>query len=214
MVSHFYSASEGRHIRTTIRVNIPMDRYNGLLGRCEAWRGEYDILKNSSVIGDPESRNSIEISCETLQAEMLLELARRIYPAAAPYIEESIHLARRAGAPALGGPQGASSNGLVKLRDHPLLSLHGTPNWPPMWSKTNKSGNKTITGELGILRQVNRTAKSTKRCYLTIEHERERYLGILVFNNPASCAKISAVLENHIGRSIKEIGDLALSSTL
>jgi hypothetical protein len=202
MVSHFYSASGGTHVQTTLRINIPIEHYEGLLVRCEAWRGEYDVLKNRAIVCDAEDRSSMVITCEALQATMLLELASGVYPAAAPHIEESIHLAKR------------SDGRLVKFRDHPLISYRGTPSWPPVWSKAGKDGNKTVTGEVGILRQVNHNAKLSKRCYLVIEWEGVRYLGILLFDNTAFSAVISTLLKSHIGRSIKGIAELDLPSTL
>jgi hypothetical protein len=77
-----------------IFVDIPIDHYNGLLRKCEPWRGEFDILKNAVITHDLDGEDTAEFLCNTMQAELLRELAVRIYPLATLYIEESITAAR------------------------------------------------------------------------------------------------------------------------
>jgi hypothetical protein len=45
------------------------------------------------------------------------------------------------------------------LRDHPLMSRHGVPNWPPVWTWVNGPAvdgpeNESLRGEVGILKWV------------------------------------------------------------
>jgi hypothetical protein len=61
---------------------------------CPVTSGQYSTLKNGVVINDPQYGKAIEILCEAVHARVLLGLAKVIYPDAAPYIEESIRLAR------------------------------------------------------------------------------------------------------------------------
>ena len=77
-----------------ILVIIPGDVYDGFLDTCPVTSGQYQTLKNGVVINDPQYGKAIEILCEPIYARVLLGLARAIYPDAAPYIEESIRLAR------------------------------------------------------------------------------------------------------------------------
>ena len=72
-----------------------------------------------------------------------------------------------------------------------------------------------LRGEIGVLTHVvpSKTEPHT-RCYLLIDFKDERYMGTLLFDNAAFCCQVSNLLENHIGKLIKEIGDLDLSYTL
>jgi hypothetical protein len=77
-----------------ILIDIPIDHYNGLLRRCEPWRGEFDILKNAVITHDADGEDTAEFLCKPMQADLLRELAVRIYPLATVYIEDSIKAAR------------------------------------------------------------------------------------------------------------------------
>jgi hypothetical protein len=208
MVSHFYSAAEGVQASTTVQINLPLPQYEGLLGQCESWRGETQLLENGVMRLDGEGRSYVEITCDRFQAKMLLELASAAYPEAAPDIERSLSMVVQAepAAGSLSEPDRHSKR-LVKFRDHPLISYRGTPSWPPVWSKAGIDGNKTVTGEIGILRQVNHNAKLSKKCYLVIERDGVRYLGVLQFDNTAFGARICDFLRSNIGRHVKDIAD-------
>jgi hypothetical protein len=47
-----------------------------------------------------------------------------------------------------------------------------------------------------------------------IDHEKERYVGALLFDDIAICRQIALILKTHTGRPIREIGDLDISHTL
>jgi hypothetical protein len=51
-------------------------------------------------------------------------------------------------------------------------------------------------------------------CYLSMEFDGERYMGALLFDDAAFCWEVFVLLRQHLGRSIKEIGDFDLSYTL
>jgi hypothetical protein len=106
------------------------------------------------------------------------------------------------------------------LRDHPLMSRHGVPNWPPVWTWVNGPEvdgpeNKFPRGEIGILKWVGLSAlQPPNRCYLYIDHEQSSYLGCLLFDDSAFCRHLAKLLESYCNRPIAEIGSLDLSHTL
>jgi hypothetical protein len=72
------------------------------------------------------------------------------------------------------------------LRDHPLMSRHGVPNWPPVWTWVNGpevERPELLRGEVGILKWIGLSAmQPPDRCYLYIDHEQSSYLGCLLFD--------------------------------
>ena len=111
-------------------------------------------------------------------------------------------------------PRASSCRSFVELRDHPSMQYRGMRNWPPVWTQAGTTGNKSARGEIGVLKQVNGDRRSTQRFYLVIEHEGERYVGALLFDDTAFGWFISKVLRSHIGWPIKNIGALDLSFSL
>ena len=103
----------------------------------------------------------------------------------------------------------------MKLRAHPLMSYNGFPSWPPVWIKGGIDWEvKKLTGEVGVLRDVLRHDKLPNKCFLVIEHESERWMGCLVVGDGTFCNQIVDLLKLHVGRSMKEIGELDLSFSL
>jgi len=103
----------------------------------------------------------------------------------------------------------------MKLRDHPLVNYRGARNWPPVWTIARNGIFKTVKGEVGVLRYVY-TAEGgiSNKCFLLIHYQSEAYTGCMIFQDYSFCTQIAQFLRDHIGRPIKEIGDLDLSSTL
>jgi hypothetical protein len=100
------------------------------------------------------------------------------------------------------------------LRVHPLMSRHGVPNWPPVWTWTDGREDKRPRGEIGILKAVFLSnVKPADRCFLYIDHEGSLYLGGLLFDDYAFCQRIAALLQFCCNRSIAEIGSMDLSSS-
>jgi hypothetical protein len=102
----------------------------------------------------------------------------------------------------------------MQLRYHPLMSRYGTRNWPPMWITTRNDPNDKPTGEVGTLSEVLMNRLLNDKLFLVIEHEAQRYMGALTFDDPAFCGEIYRLLQGKVGLSIREIGDLDLSHTL
>jgi hypothetical protein len=104
---------------------------------------------------------------------------------------------------------------LVRLRNHPLMSYHGLPNWPPVWTWMGGTENKRPKGEIGILKEVKVSGiEPANRIFLYIEYEKESYIGCLLFDNPPFCLQIAKLLQDWCGRALGEIGGLELSFTL
>lgn len=103
---------------------------------------------------------------------------------------------------------------VVELRDHPSMQYRGERSWPPIWIQSGTGGNKTARGELGMLKQLNGDNRSSQKFYLVIEHEGERYIGTLRFDDAVFGWFISKVLRSHIGWGIEDIGSLDLSFSL
>ena len=58
------------------------------------------------------------------------------------------------------------------IRDHPLMSRRGIPNWPPVWTWTDGLENAHAKGEVGILKAVTLSnIGSPYKCYLHIYYE-------------------------------------------
>jgi hypothetical protein len=100
----------------------------------------------------------------------------------------------------------------VKLRDHPLMSYRGIPNWPPVWTQMRIGGVKIMKGEVGVLIYVH-AGGASNTCYLVIEHENQNYSGSLVFDDGPFCRQMVDLLQQYCGRSVKEIGDLQVNFT-
>jgi hypothetical protein len=102
----------------------------------------------------------------------------------------------------------------MKLRDHPLMSYRGIPNWPPVWTRTERQVVKTLKGEVGLLTYVHSNPMVSSKCYLVIEYEDETYVGTLIFDTHDFCKLVSQLLTFNLRRPIREIGDLDLSHLL
>jgi len=92
------------------------------------------------------------------------------------------------------------------------MSFHGVSNWPPVWVHSRSDGQMQVNGEFGVLKYVHASNRLSNKCYLVIEHENTQYVGCLIFNDAGFCYQVANMLRTHLGHSIKEIGDLDLSS--
>jgi len=198
-----------------VLIEMPVAIYQTFLGRCPSLSREYDLLKNFIVSRAPLSvrlGNVVECLCELDDAKLLLTRAKVSYPLASSYIETGIRLAQK--------PFDASQieyrKTAVQLRDHPQMNFAGYANWPPIW--VSGAGSKTYKknlGEVGTLIGVILNEVAPDKLFLRMEIKSEqRYMGCLAFNDPVFCRQLYIFLQDHIGKSIKEIGDLDLSYTL
>jgi hypothetical protein len=103
----------------------------------------------------------------------------------------------------------------MQLRDHPLMSYRGVPNWPPVWTLRNVGTVNTLKGEVGVLKYVDYDHdRNSNKCFLVIDHQSSLYTGCLIYQDRSFCNQIAHVMRTRIGRSIKEIGNIDLSYTL
>lgn len=94
----------------------------------------------------------------------------------------------------------------MELRNHPLMSFRGRPNWPPEWIQSPTQNGDTATGEVGILEEVYYpSVLDPSRCYVTITHRGRAYFGVLRFDDTEFCQKISELLLQNLTREIEEI---------
>ena len=95
------------------------------------------------------------------------------------------------------------------------MNFAGYANWPPIWvsGAGSKSYQKNL-GEVGTLIGVILNEAAPDRLFLRREIKTEQYMGCLAFNDHVFCRQLYIFLQGHIGKSIKEIGDLDLSYTL
>ena len=54
----------------------------------------------------------------------------------------------------------------------------------------------------------------TNKVFLMIQYERNRYMGLIAFDDERFCYEIYTLLKSKVGLSIREIGDIDLSYTL
>jgi len=103
----------------------------------------------------------------------------------------------------------------MQLREHPLMSYRGLPNWPPVWTWMAGERKHSPKGEVGILQDVMlSTIGAQNRCFLIIEHDQATYMGCLLFDDIAFCRQLYDQLQGYCRRTIREIGDLDLGHLL
>jgi hypothetical protein len=93
------------------------------------------------------------------------------------------------------------------------MSHRGVRNWPPKWTTPREERDRP-NGEVGTLELTITHELFPHRLYLVMQFEGWRYMASVTFDDQAFCEQINALLEQHIGRSIKDIGDLDVSHTL
>ena len=102
----------------------------------------------------------------------------------------------------------------MQLRNHPLMSLNGIPNWPPewIWADGLRTTHTHPEGEVGILDNVRRSiVRPDSSLFMTIKHNGSVYLGRLTFNHEEFCRQVFELLKANCGRSLTEIGSLDIS---
>jgi hypothetical protein len=102
------------------------------------------------------------------------------------------------------------------LRDHPLMRYRGHRSWPPDWTWLSGVEKKSLSGEIGILREVapSLVLPAADRCFLYIDHEGSSYIGCLLFDDSAFCSQIAELLRGYLNRPVAEIGSIDLAYTL
>jgi hypothetical protein len=101
------------------------------------------------------------------------------------------------------------------LRDHPLMSYHSVPSWPPVWTWISGAENKSPPGEVGIFEEVLLSnIRPCDRCFLFIAHEGSTYLGCLLIDDEAFCSQVVNLLRCYYNHPIAEVGSLDVTFTL
>ena len=94
-----------------------------------------------------------------------------------------------------------------------MIRKSGIASWPPVWT-TTRLNSDTPTGEIGFLERAMMHELFDKIIFLFVEHQGQRYMGSMQFDDPQFCYQIYAVLLAKVGLSIQEIGDLDVSHLL
>jgi hypothetical protein len=102
----------------------------------------------------------------------------------------------------------------MKLRDHPLLTYHGLPSWPPIWTRTRAETARTVRGEVGTLQYVYASPDLSSKCFLVIDYQGQSYVGTLLMESHGAARTLARIFTSNLKRSIKDIGDLDMSETL
>ena len=102
----------------------------------------------------------------------------------------------------------------MELRNHPLMSYQGLPNWPPAWTWIDGKEDQHPTGEVGILLDVRLSTFQQARCFLTIEYDEAQYIGCLLFDDRSFCYQIGTLLQHQYRSPIQVIGGLAVNGRL
>ena len=96
------------------------------------------------------------------------------------------------------------------------MCYRGLRNWPPIWTwRGGEGADRQVRGEVGVLRDVLLSqVKPRSRIYLIIEHEKEEYMGCLLFTDAAFCAQICELLNKHRGFRVADLGNLDLDESM
>ena len=82
----------------------------------------------------------------------------------------------------------------MKLRDHPHLVSDGVTIWPPVWVCPNDS-QKSVKGEVGILKDVGRHDLLGKYFFVYMVHDKVNYRGCLLFDDHTFGTKLFDLLK-------------------
>jgi len=96
----------------------------------------------------------------------------------------------------------------MKLRDHPALRILSTRSWPPVWVRTRPD---KVYGEVGNFAGTAVTEAIPTAIFLKMEFEQKQYMGFLSVNDAVLCRQLNKLLNQYVGRSIEQIGDLDVS---
>jgi len=76
-------------------IQLPPEHYDLFVAACDITSPEYTILKNNIVATQQSSEEppTVDVLCDLDEAKLLLETAKRLYPEAAPIIEDALSVA-------------------------------------------------------------------------------------------------------------------------
>jgi hypothetical protein len=74
----------------TLTVKMPLGIHSGFMGHCLLSSRDYTALKNSVIEHRPGNASLVEILCDVVEANLMLDLALKFYHPAVPFIEQAI----------------------------------------------------------------------------------------------------------------------------
>ena len=101
----------------------------------------------------------------------------------------------------------------MQLRPSPI-TLRNICNWPPAWVRLGRAharAVKTVTGEIGVLKEVRCYEDRPGRIYLTVDHGRTAYVGCLLFDDQRFCKYAFEHLRRCYGMDIRAVGTSELT---
>lgn len=100
----------------------------------------------------------------------------------------------------------------MKLRDHPLMTRKsGIKLWPPPWTSSMQDKPYWPRGEIGTLQRVWMHPRLGTCLFLFIKYDGVSYTGSMYFDDPRFCIDLYHLVEDYVGRSIAQIGDVDVS---
>ena len=104
----------------------------------------------------------------------------------------------------------------MQLRKYPVNRFRDLRNWPPVWLRlgyVNAKAAKTLSGEIGILKQVRCYEDRPGKIYLTVVYHGTTYVGCLLFDDQRFSKHAFEHLRHCYGRAINEIGSSEIVAT-
>ena len=102
----------------------------------------------------------------------------------------------------------------MRLRDHPALTISGIPSWPPVWVRRRTKATRKVYGELGVFTGSVFNESMPTAIFMKMEFKAREYMGFLSVGDAVFCLQLDRLLNQNIGRSIEEIGDIDISVLL
>lgn len=97
------------------------------------------------------------------------------------------------------------------LRNHPRMSFHHVPNWPPYWIRVDELARSPFQGDaIGVLTQARMNNLNDPKIVLRMNDGAIDWLSILVFDDQQFCLRVHEILMHHVGKLVSEIGNLEL----
>ena len=100
----------------------------------------------------------------------------------------------------------------MQLRDHPLTSHNGIRSWPPTWvRRIDDPSKRPFEGDdVGTLTQISMHALGKGKLSLRTKARANEYAAQVLFDDKNFCLLVYAALKNHVGKPVKDIGDIEL----
>ena len=96
----------------------------------------------------------------------------------------------------------------MRLRPFPI-KLRNVCNWPPAWVRLGRAharAAKTITGEIGVLKEVRCYEDRPGRVYLTVDHGGTAYVACVLLDDQGFCKHAFERLRRCYGMTIEAVG--------